>query len=266
MAALTSMEAELLKAINRREYCQYVDLFARNKPMTTTELRDFKKRTSKDYVVETSPYYTRKGKTIPEGMYSLFGEYCELNATDTREKVVAWANERRNEVNEAGTVILKHDDKDYSWWILTTTHRKNPVDELALWCLCKMTFRHVVVYTPGHTWTTLKDKHMTIEEIDKVCDLHFAYMGYSKFAWIRPVNNTVSTTNVLPTMQTLTTSTPTASEEPIKTPISRNRHGLHPSRTTSAHINYFNLNQGQDTSDKKSPCARKQKSTTEQTL
>ena len=222
MAALTSIEAELLKAINRREYCQYVDLFARNKPMTTTELRDFKKRTSKDYVVETSLFYTRKGKTIPEGMYSLFGEYCDMNAADTREKVVAWANERRTEVSEAGTVILKHDDKDYAWWILTTTHRKNPVDELALWCLCKMTFRHAVVYTPGHTWTTLKDKNMTIEEIDKVCDLHFAYMGYGKFAHIRPINNTVSMTNVLPTMQTLTTNTPTASEEPTKTPISRN--------------------------------------------
>ena len=61
--------------------------------MTTTELHDFKKRTSKDYVVETSPYYMQKGKTIPEGMYSLFGEYCELNATETREKVVTWANE-----------------------------------------------------------------------------------------------------------------------------------------------------------------------------
>ena len=163
-------------------------------------------------------------------------------------------------------MILKHDGKDYPWWILTTTHRKNPVDELALWCLCKMTFQHAVVYTPGHTWPTLKDKHMTIEEIDKVCDLHFAYMGYGKFARIRPVNNTVSMTNVLPTMQTLTSNMPTALEEPLKTPITRNRHGLHPSHTTSAHINYFNLNQGQDTSDKKSPRIRKKKSTTEWTL
>ena len=82
--------------------------------MTTAELRDFKKRTVNDYVVETSNLYTRKGKTIPEGMYSLFGKYCDLNTSDTREKVVTWANERREEVNEAGTVTR--------YTIIKTTH------------------------------------------------------------------------------------------------------------------------------------------------
>ena len=154
---------------------------------------------------------------------------------------MSWANEQRNEISEAGTVIWRHDNKDYSWWILTTTHKKNPVDELALWCLCKMTYRHAVVYTPDHTWTTLKNKNMKKQEIDKVCDLHFAYMGYSQFAKITPIDHTVTSTNVLPTMQTLTTRKGLTTEVNTKTPISRNRHGQHPSRTISAHIDYFNL-------------------------
>ena len=35
-----------------------------------------------------------------------------------------------------------------------------------------------------YTWTTLQDKSLNLEQIDKVCDLHFVYMGYSKFGHI----------------------------------------------------------------------------------
>ena len=129
-----------------------------------------------------------------------------------------------------------------------------------------MTFRHAVMYTPRHTWTTLKDKNLSIEETDKVCDLHFAYMGYGKFTQITPINSSVSTTSVLPTMKTLTIDTDTSREEPVKTPITRNRHGAHPSRTTSAHINYYNLNHGQDLSDKKSSPAHSHKPNNKKSL
>ena len=37
---------------------------------------------------------------------------------------------------------------------------------------------------PEHTWTTLQDKSLSLEQIDKVCDLHFVYMGYGKFGHI----------------------------------------------------------------------------------
>ena len=107
---------------------------------------------------------------------------------------------------------------------------------------------------------------MTVEEIDKVCDLHFAYMGYGKFASITPVDHTMTTTNVLPTMQMLTTCRSVTAEVKTKTPITRNCHGQHPTRTVSAHIDYFNLNQGQDPNERKSPHVRKCKTTTELTL
>ena len=85
MAAAMSIEEELLDVINHREYCLYVDLFAQNNPMTTKDLRDFRKRTNNRYLVETNRFYSRKGKTIPEGIYGLFGEFCESNADETRE-------------------------------------------------------------------------------------------------------------------------------------------------------------------------------------
>ena len=50
-----------------------------------------------------------------------------------------------------------------------------------------------------------------------------------------------------------------------KTPITRTRHGHHPSRTTSAHIDYYDLNQGQTKAERKSPRAHK-RSTTALTL
>ena len=164
------------------------------------------------------------------------------SADKIRDELVDWANSRRTEITEAGTVMLNNDKKDYSWWILTTTHRKNPVDELSLWCLCKMLYKHAVVYTPDHTWTTLRDKSLDIAEIDKICDVHLAYMGYGKFACITQKDENV-TVGVQPTLQTLSIKPKPPVATP-KQPINRTRHGQHPTRTTSAHINYFDLNQG----------------------
>ena len=152
MAARKSIGAELIDEIKRREYCQYVDLFPRTSPMTSTDLRMFRNRTKGRYLVETDQFYSRKGTTKPEGIYELFGKMVNKSADKIRDDLVDWANSRRAEITEAGTVMLNNDKKDYSWWILTTTHRKNPVDELSLWCLCKMLYKHAVVYTPDYTW------------------------------------------------------------------------------------------------------------------
>ena len=125
-------------------------------------------------------------------MYDLFGKFINKSADATREQLVDWANARSKEISEAGTIMLNHDNKDYAWWTLTTTHKKNPVDKLLLWCLCKMLFKHAIVYTPDHTWTTLRDKSLSVEDIDKTCDLHVAYMGYGKFAHIIPCDNNIT--------------------------------------------------------------------------
>ena len=170
------------------DYCTYIDLFPRNKPMSSGELRGFQKRTVDKYIVKTA----QKGKTIPDGIYGLFAKYNDTSATEAREQLVSWAQEHKDEVTEAGTVMFAQDKKGYSWWILTTTHKTNPVNEFSLWCLCKMYYRHTVIHTPDHTWTTLKDKILSVEEIDKVCDLHFAYLGYGKFATITPRNETIN--------------------------------------------------------------------------
>ena len=157
--------------------------------------------------------------------------------------------------------MLNHDNKDYSWWVLITTHKKNPVDELSLWSLCKMLYKHCVVYTPDYTWTTLRDKTLPVDEIDKTCDLHFVYMGYGKFASITPRDTSI-TVAVQPTLQTLcTTPTTEIKKKQTKTPITRTRHGQHPSRTTSAHIDYYDLNQGQSKPERKSPRTQKCTST-----
>ena len=265
MATNLNLGKELMEVLRRSDYCTYVDLFPRNQPMTTKDLSDFRKRTVGKYIAKTAPFYSQKGKTIPDRIYSLFGKYNAISATETCENLVEWAREHRTEVTEAGTVMFAHDCKDFPWWILTTTHKTNPVDELSLWCLCKMYYRHAVVYTLDHTWTMLKDKSLSVAEIDKVCDLHLAYLGYGKFASITPRDETVNTTEVQPTIKTLTTKKASPVAAPIQ-PIARVRHGQHPSRTMSAHIEYFTLNKGHIIAKKKSLKQRKCKNTTELTL
>ena len=249
------------------DYCDSIDLFARDNATTSEHLRVFKSRNKDRYDVDTARFYTRKGNPIPGGMYSLFGKYNGLSEDEVRENLVVWATDNREMIIQSGKNVLDYDHKDYAWWSLTTTSRKNPCDEIALWCLCKQYYRHAVVYTPEHTWTTLQDKTLSVEQIDKVCDLHFVYMGYGKFGHItHKSNDLVKTAEIQPVIQSMMRKVLT--DTPVERPaINRTRHGHRPQRTTSVHMDYCNLNKGLDPPKVKSPTkSRKRKSTTELTL
>ena len=135
-----SISAELMETLMLADYSDVVDLFARDMPTTSEHLRAFKNRNINRYNVDTARFYTRKGNPIPGGMYSLFGKYNGLPEDEVRENLITWANENRDAITKAGKTVLDHDNKDVSWWVLTTTSKKNPCDEIALWCLCKQYF------------------------------------------------------------------------------------------------------------------------------
>ena len=123
------------------------------------------------------------------------------------------------------------------------------------------------MYTPEHTWTTLQDKTLSVKQIDRVCDLHFVYMGYGKFGHItHKTNDPVKTAEIQPSIRGITRKVVT-NKTVERTAISRTRHGHHPQCTTSVHIDYCNLNKGQDLPKVKSPTkGRKRRSATELTL
>ena len=211
------------------DYCDSIDLFARDKPTEGDHLRAFKKRNANKYEVDTATFYTCKGNPIPGGMYKLFGKYNGCTEDEVRENLVAWATDNRDIVTQASKTVLNHDNKDFAWWSLTTTCKKNPCDEIALWCLCKQYFRHAVVYTPEETWTMLQDKSLSLEQIDKVCDLHFVYMGYGKFRHImhKSTEETVRTTEIQPPIRSIPRKVVT-DEKCERTAIARTRYGQHP--------------------------------------
>ena len=263
-----SLGAELMETLMLSDYCDSVDLFARDAPTDSAHLRAFKKRNMDRYNVDTTTFYTRKGNPIPGGMYKLFGKYNGCTEEEVCDNLITWANENRDAITKAGKNVLDHNNKDFSWWYLTTMSKKNPCDEIVLWCLCKQYFRHAVVYTPDHTWTTLQDKTLSLEQIDQVCDLHFVYMGYGKFGHIthKTTNEQVKTADIQPSIRSTTRKvvTETVCEQRA---ITRIRHGQHPPRKTSAHIDYCNLNKGISRPQVKSPNkGKKRRNTNELTL
>ena len=108
-----------------------------------------------------------------------------------------------------------------------------------------------MVYTPDHTWTTLKDKSLPLDQIDSVCDIHLIYMGYGKFGLVKPIGDElVKSTDLQPAIQE---SRKVLTRKPTRTVIQRTRHGQHPARSISAHIDYKTLNKGLDNTPVKSP-------------
>ena len=135
-----SLSAELMETLMLPDYCDVVDLFARDNQTGSDHLRAFKERNIERYNVDTATFYTHKGNPIPGGMYSLFGKYSGCTEDEVRENLVSWARYNRDMVTQAGKTVLEQNNKNYAWLSLTTTSKKNPCDEIALWCLCKQYF------------------------------------------------------------------------------------------------------------------------------
>ena len=59
-------------------------------------------------------------------------------------------------------------------------------DELMVFILSKLHYRHTVIYTANRLWCTLRvDKPMDRSEIHSKCDVHLVYLGNLTFGELR---------------------------------------------------------------------------------
>ena len=112
--------------------------------------------------------------------------------------MIEWVLEHKEELQAMASIALRQLDIGLTYWINRMQKKTTLANELALYCLSRVYEQHVKVYTSSFCWTTLRDQFKLMQEqIGELCDVHLLYMGPSKFAEIRRINNNNNNNNRL---------------------------------------------------------------------
>ena len=86
-------------------------------------------------------------------------------------------------------VPLKVQKKNIDEWIAVMTLNTTPGDEIALFALCKVYFKHAAIVTKYSTWTSIDRIDLDEDELLRTCDITLLYMGPGLFGQLVPKNN-----------------------------------------------------------------------------
>ena len=115
--------------------------------------------------------------------YAEFGEGEDGELV--KEKFQTWVAENRLEVYLCIRIVLDTKKTSFSEWFHDSEKYKEP-DELVLYCLGKMTNKHVTIFNDSYVWTTLSkyDKYDYHEMMEKSA-VNLIYLGEHNYAFLK---------------------------------------------------------------------------------
>ena len=118
----------------------------------------------------------------------LFGEFSGFEPSELRQRAVMILSSK-TEIpywSHAGSVLLGLNFWSYSDWLDHMSKDSSPCDELMLYVLNRIHYRHTVVYTSNRIWTTVQaDDKLTEVDLMSICDLHLVYLGNKIFGELK---------------------------------------------------------------------------------
>ena len=78
-------------------------------------------------------------------------------------------------------------DIDFDDWFTNLKSNETVCDEFGLSGLCQAFQQHALVVTSTKTWTTIASNYeKTIDEIKRLCDVHFLFMCWDTYSCLKP--------------------------------------------------------------------------------
>ena len=186
-----SMAEELMSLVNLEEYSNPVLGLTEDEYLTKTEIASMRKMISGKLWIDTRRFSNRQNQCIPTGMYELFGHQISKSAIDVHAEMSQYFLEpERKALRDVLRKSMKENKLTFSKWITNLNDINRPCDEYGLHLLCHCYNRHACIITAKRLWSSFKGGKMnTYAKIQK-CDMILIWLGESKFAEVKPLQNT----------------------------------------------------------------------------
>ena len=118
----------------------------------------------------------------------LFCDYCEMQPSELREKVLDNVKREYKFWDHAGSMVLHMKWMTLSEWITQMEWPTSICDEFMLYVLSRLFYRHTMVHTLKGTWSTVHtDNPLDVESLHDKCDIHLVYLGEYMYGELRPL-------------------------------------------------------------------------------
>ena len=119
-------------------------------------------------------------------MLEYFGVFSNLDATSLRNKSISIVKEDIEYWSYVGAVVTRMKFITFQEWLNYMVKPDSISNELMLFILCRVHYRHAVVYTTNRSWSTVKStKPLSTEETHTLSDLHLVYVGDCMYGELR---------------------------------------------------------------------------------
>ena len=180
--AMDSISSELYDAIKGEPFTDEVPYLSPSVAVRPEELRELCKILKNMYQIISDPYVSRRGNTVPSGIYARFGEFSGNTEKQVREDLINYAHSNRKEIETLAKTVFNQKGISFGEWCMVNTCHKNPTDKIGIFMLCKLYNRHCIIYHNEGFWTTVKHKDGTSSsEVGNLCDIHLLHTGVHKY-------------------------------------------------------------------------------------
>ena len=121
-------------------------------------------------------------KINPNHVLEVFGAFSNLEPSALRETVIDMLKENKSDWAHRASVVTQMNFISFDEWKAQMANENCMCDELMIFILSKLHYRHTVIYTANRLWCTMRlDKPMDWRELHSKCDIHLVYLGNYTF-------------------------------------------------------------------------------------
>ena len=172
---MSDLATELMDSLVPYPYTNHLTALKTDTAMSSKVMQTIKTAFKDKYEFNSDVFRSRNGTLKPTGMLELFSKYSGIEAQEIHKDMIKYVRNNRDVLAETLKDALSYKTTSISAWITKMSLKKSVCDEIALFVLCKLYYRHAIIYTNRDFWTTIKQNGETGSEIENKCDLVLNY-------------------------------------------------------------------------------------------
>ena len=144
-------------------------------------------KTGQNFWVDTKRFLSGTNRTLPQGIFELFGEYSGEDGSTVRDNMIGWTYDNFRQIETCTGIALRQRNTDLKSYLENIRDEQNPGDKIAIYILACMYRRHVFIYTKDWWWTTVMFVMPIDEDVIVKCDVVLVFISPGIFGEVKGI-------------------------------------------------------------------------------
>ena len=244
MAHKTTLTEEMFNLVKEERFTKVLCSIS---PWIATTLEQCKSKYSsylENQWIDTSKTLTPLGDIKGNSVYDIFGRMYKMPGSDVKWDVIDWMCDNWRELAANFSIPFRQQDLNITSWMQRVEKDLSPVDEFVLYCIGRMSNKHIIVLTSQEPWSTLSRQfQMSGQEVYAKSDISLIFLGPGKYAKIRsnresltPLTSPVESVKPRKSTKSAATPKPSTKGRSRKKKTTCRTTGVRPSRAKKSSV------------------------------